>query len=83
VTDETIVLLERFERDVLAAVQKSDYAQSPNVVLLGLLATLALFMGNGVAKEPESLPMLLDQIDRLRAHVTAAAARGPAPDRRH
>jgi hypothetical protein len=73
-------LLKRFKEDLLRLALRDDYQASPHVVITGLLETAAVLMGNGVLLEPAAAPVLLTQIDNVRAVVEAVARRAQPPD---
>lgn len=67
-----MALLEQFEGELLALVQRDVYQPMPHIVITGLLELAGTMMKNGVLLEPETLPTTLQQIDLLRAHVMPA-----------
>jgi hypothetical protein len=78
-TDEEVAtkLLEQFKLDLLKLALRDDYQARPHVVITGLLDIATVLMHNGVQLEPAALPVLLIQIDRVRATVLRADRPGP------
>lgn len=62
-------LLDQFKADVARLALSDLYARSPHVVITGLLEVAAGLMRRGLRLEPAALPVLLSQIDHMRAIV--------------
>jgi hypothetical protein len=73
-------LMPKFAKDLIELTLRDAYQPWPHVVITGLLNLAAVMMRNGVEREPDALPVLLAQLDQVRAIVQAPALVGDAPD---
>jgi hypothetical protein len=63
-------LLKQFKLDVFRLAMRPAYEPWPQVVITGLLDMAVVLMRLGLQAEPEALPILQAQVDRVRASVT-------------
>ena len=62
---------ERFELDLLALVERPEYAQTPIIVVAGLIDVLRLMLRrtHELRHQPRDLPAALQLLDQLHSQV--------------